>query len=42
MRPGPISIELAEVGVTRRLFAGILARIERLAIPPPLVTGAYA
>ena len=29
---------LAEVAVTRDLFAAILDRIARLAIPPPLVT----
>jgi hypothetical protein len=30
--------QLAEVAVTRNLFAGILDRIARLAMPPPLVT----
>jgi hypothetical protein len=31
--------QLAEVAVTRNLFAAILARIARLAIPPPVVVG---
>ena len=31
--------EVAEVAVTRNLFAAILDRIERLALPPPVVTG---
>jgi len=30
---------MAEVAVTRNLFAAILDRIVRLAIPPPIVTG---
>jgi hypothetical protein len=33
-----VFFQLAEVAVTRNLFAGILDRIARLAIPPPLVT----
>jgi len=33
-----VTFQLAEVAVTRNLFAAILARIARLAIPPPLVT----
>ena len=34
-----VFFQLAEVAVTRNLFAAILDRIERLALPPPLVTG---
>ena len=37
-----VTLQLAEVAVTRRLFAAILARIEQLAIPPPLVARADA
>ena len=37
-----VTFRLAEVAVTRRLFAAILARIGQLAIPPPLVAGADA
>jgi len=33
-----VFFQLAEVAVTRNLFAAILDRIARLAIPPPLVT----
>ena len=33
-----VTFQLAEVAVTRNLFAAILDRIARLAIPPPLVT----
>ena len=33
-----VFFQLAEVAVTRNLFAAILERIARLAIPPPLVT----
>jgi len=33
-----VTFQLAEVAVTRNLLAAILARIARLAIPPPLVT----
>jgi hypothetical protein len=33
-----VTFQLAEVAVTRNLFAAILDRISRLAIPPPLVT----
>jgi len=33
-----VTFQLAEVAVTRNLFAAILARIARLAVPPPLVT----
>ncbi len=32
-----ITFQLAEVAVTRKLFAAILDRIERLALPPPAV-----
>jgi hypothetical protein len=32
-----VTFQLAEVAVTRRLFAAILDRIERLALPPPAV-----
>jgi len=32
-----VTFQLAEVAVTRRLFAAILNRIERLALPPPVV-----
>jgi hypothetical protein len=34
-----VTFQLAEVAVTRELFAAILDRIERLAIPPPLAVG---
>ena len=34
-----VTFQLAEVAVTRRLFAAILDRIERLALPPPVVAG---
>jgi hypothetical protein len=34
-----VTFQLAEVAVTRELFAAILERIERLAIPPPLTVG---
>jgi len=34
-----VTFQLAEVAVTRRLFASILDRIARLAIPPPLAAG---
>ena len=34
-----ITFQLAEVAVTRNLFATILDGIARLAIPPPVVTG---
>ena len=33
-----VTFQLAEVAVTRNLFAAILDRIARLAMPPPLVT----
>jgi hypothetical protein len=33
-----VTFQLAEVAVTRNLFAAILNRIARLALPPPLVT----
>ena len=36
------TFQLAEVAVTRDLFAAILDSIARLAIPPPLVARAYA
>ena len=32
-----VTFQLAEVAVPRRLFAAILDRIARLALPPPLV-----
>ena len=32
-----MTFQLAEVAVTRNLFAAILARIARLALPPPVV-----
>ena len=32
-----VTFQLAEVAVTRNLFAAILDRIARLAIPPPVV-----
>jgi hypothetical protein len=32
-----VTFQLAEVAVTRRLFAEILDRIERLALPPTVV-----
>jgi hypothetical protein len=34
-----VTFQLAEVAVTRNLFAAILDRIERLALPPPVVDG---
>jgi hypothetical protein len=34
-----VTFQLAEVAVQRRLFAAILDRIERLALPPPVVAG---
>ncbi len=37
-----VTFQLAEVAVTRRLFAAILNRIERLALPPPVVAGCGA
>jgi len=35
-----VTFQVAEVAVTRNLFAAILARIARLAIPPPVVADA--
>ena len=37
-----VAFQLAEVAVTRNLFAEILDRIERLALPPPVVAGCGA
>jgi len=37
--PKYVTFQLAEVAVTRRLFAAILDRIERLGLPPPAVDG---
>ena len=37
-----VTFQLAEVAVTRNLFAAILDRIERLALPPPVVAGCGA
>ena len=37
-----VTFQLAEVAVTRGLFAAILDRIERLALPPPASLGADA
>ncbi len=34
-----VTFQLAEVAVTRNLFAAILDRIERLGLPPPVVDG---
>ena len=34
-----VTFQLAEVAITRKLFAAILDRIERLAFPPPAVNG---
>ena len=34
-----VTFQLAEVTVTRNLFAAILDRIARLALPPPVVVG---
>jgi hypothetical protein len=34
-----VTFQLAEVAITRRLFAAILDRIERLALPPPDING---
>ena len=34
-----VTFQLAEVAVTRKLFAAILHRIQRLALPPPVVDG---
>jgi len=32
-----VTFQLAEVVITRKLFAAILDHIERLALPPPIV-----
>ncbi len=32
-----VTVQLAEVAITRKLFAAILDRIERLALPPPAI-----
>ena len=37
-----VTFQLSEVAVTRNLFAEILDRIERLALPPPVVAGCGA
>jgi len=37
-----VTFQLAEVAVPKELFAAILERIARLAMPPPLVGRAYA
>ena len=37
-----VTFQLAEVAVTRNLFAEILNRIERLTLPPPVVAGCGA
>jgi len=37
-----VTFQLAEMAVRRPLFAAILKRIKRLAIPPPSVAGAQA
>ena len=37
--PKYVTFQLAEVAVTRRLFAAILDSIERLGLPPPAVDG---
>ena len=37
-----VTFQLAEVAVTRNLFAAILDRIERLGLPPPIVAGCPA
>ena len=37
-----VTFQLAEVAVTRNLFAAILNRIERLGLPPPIVAGCPA
>ena len=34
-----VTFQLAEVAITRKLFAAILDRIERLALPPPAING---
>ena len=34
-----VTFQLAEVAITRKLFAAILDRIERLALPPPAIKG---
>jgi len=34
-----VTFQLAEVAVTRKLFAAILDRIQRLSIPPPIAAG---
>ena len=34
-----VTFQLAEVAVTRNLFKAILDRIERLALPPPVIAG---
>ena len=37
-----VTFQFAEVAVTRNLFAAILDRIARLALPPPVVSGCPA
>ena len=37
-----VTFQLAEVAVTRNLFAAILDRIERFAMPPPVISGCPA
>ena len=37
-----VTIQLAEVAVTRNLFATILDRITRFALPPPVISGCPA
>ena len=37
-----MTFQLAEVAVTRNLFAAILNRIARLGLPPPIVAGCLA
>ena len=37
-----VTFQLAEVAVTRNMFAAILDRIARLALPPPVVSGCPA
>jgi len=34
-----VTFQLAEAAITRKLFAAILDRIERLALPPPDING---
>jgi len=36
-----VTFQLAEVAIPRQLFAALLDRLQRLAIPPPLLAAAH-